>query len=95
MSDIAIMEPHAPPRRGVSGWKALERRLFSPGILILPLLIFLLIFFFWPAVRLMSFSVMTQNSQGLIGSPSRWPIMSGFSRSIFTRRCFGRRSASA
>ena len=57
MSDIAIMEPHAPPRRGVSGWKAL------------PLLIFLLIFFFWPAVRLMSFSVMTQNSQGLIGSP--------------------------
>jgi putative spermidine/putrescine transport system permease protein len=69
MSDIAIMEPHAPPRRGVSGWKALERRLFSPGILILPLLIFLLIFFFWPAVRLMSFSVMTQNSQGLIGSP--------------------------
>ncbi|EMS99591.1 binding-protein-dependent transport systems inner membrane component [Agrobacterium tumefaciens str. Cherry 2E-2-2] len=69
MSDIAIMEPHAPPRRGVSSWKALERRLFSPGTLILPLLIFLLIFFFWPAVRLMSFSVMTQNSQGLIGSP--------------------------
>jgi putative spermidine/putrescine transport system permease protein len=69
MSDIAIMEPHAPPRRGVSSWKGLERRLFSHGILILPLLIFLLIFFFWPAVRLMSFSVMTQNSQGLIGSP--------------------------
>ncbi|CUX50285.1 MULTISPECIES: ABC transporter permease [Rhizobium/Agrobacterium group] len=69
MSDIAIMKPHALPRRGISGWKAIERRLFSPGILILPLLIFLTIFFFWPAIRLMTFSVMTQNSQGLIGSP--------------------------
>ncbi|KNY33453.1 ABC transporter permease [Agrobacterium sp. SUL3] len=69
MSDIAIMKPHALPRRGISGWKAIERQLFSPGILILPLLIFLTIFFFWPAIRLMTFSVMTQNSQGLIGSP--------------------------
>ena len=69
MSDIAIMKPHALPRRGISGWKAIERRLFSPDILILPLLIFLTIFFFWPAIRLMTFSVMTQNSQGLIGSP--------------------------
>jgi len=69
MSDIAIMKPHALPRRGISGWKAIERRPFSPGTLILPLLIFLTIFFFWPAIRLMTFSVMTQNSQGLIGSP--------------------------
>ncbi|MFB9949035.1 ABC transporter permease [Rhizobium puerariae] len=69
MSDIAIRKQDPAQGRDVFGWKAIERRLFTPGVLILPLLIFLLFFFFIPAIRLMIFSVMTQNAQGVIGAP--------------------------
>lgn len=69
MSDIAIMKQDGRLRSELSGWKAIERRLFAPGMLILPLLIFLLIFFFIPAIRLMVFSVMTQDTKGVIGTP--------------------------
>lgn len=69
MSDITLMKPDAPPRNDVSLWKSIESKIMSPGILILPLLIFLVFFFFIPAIRLMSFSVMTQNTQGIIGTP--------------------------
>ncbi|PWC15581.1 ABC transporter permease [Brenneria roseae subsp. americana] len=41
----------------------------SPSLLIVPLLVFQIFFFFVPAIRLMSFSVMTQSSTGDIGSP--------------------------
>jgi putative spermidine/putrescine transport system permease protein len=37
--------------------------------MILPLLLFLLFFFFIPAAKLMLFSVLTQNSQGVVGAP--------------------------
>ena len=69
MSDIAIMKQDGHLRREAFGWKAIERRLLSPGILIVPLLVFLLFFFFIPAIRLMAFSFMTQNTQGVIGTP--------------------------
>ncbi len=69
MSDFATMKQATAPRDGALLWKSIERRLFSPGILILPLAIFLLFFFFIPAIRLMTFSVMTQNAQGVIGAP--------------------------
>ncbi|OHV80531.1 ABC transporter permease [Rhizobium sp. LCM 4573] len=69
MSDIAIMKQDGRLHSELSGWRAIERRLFAPGMLILPLLIFLLIFFFIPAIRLMVFSVMTQDIKGVIGTP--------------------------
>lgn len=50
------------------GW--LRRQVVgSPNWMILPLLIFLTVFFFMPAIKLMLFSVMTQDPQGRIGTP--------------------------
>ncbi len=69
MSDFATIKQASSPRGEGLLWKSIERRLLSPGILILPLAIFLLFFFFIPAIRLMTFSVMTQNAQGEIGAP--------------------------
>ncbi|AYD03752.1 ABC transporter permease [Neorhizobium sp. NCHU2750] len=69
MSDVSIMDGNQAASRNNSVWKAIEKRVFTPGILILPLLAFLILFFFIPAIRLMSFSFMTQNAQGVIGAP--------------------------
>ncbi|WP_435171071.1 ABC transporter permease [Falsirhodobacter sp. 1013] len=49
--------------------RPLLQRLQSPSLLILPLLIFLLVFFFMPAIKLMLFSIMTQDAQGRVGAP--------------------------
>lgn len=69
MSDSVIVQAPPSSGKGLCSWKSIERRVFSPGALILPLLLFLLFFFFIPAVKLMSFSVMTQTPQGAIGTP--------------------------
>lgn len=69
MSDISIMDGNQTVSRSSAGWKALEKRLFTPGMLLLPLLVFLVLFFFIPAIKLMSFGFMTQNAQGIIGAP--------------------------
>ena len=53
-----------------SSWRdSIAERLFSPSLMILPLLIFLLFFFFIPAAKLMLFSLLTQDSQGVVGTP--------------------------
>lgn len=39
------------------------------GLLALPLLIFLLVFFFLPAINLLAFSVMTQDAKGIVARP--------------------------
>ncbi|MGK3114300.1 ABC transporter permease [Candidatus Pantoea formicae] len=41
----------------------------SPALLIIPLLVFQLFFFFAPAVKLLLFSLMTQSADGNIGTP--------------------------
>jgi putative spermidine/putrescine transport system permease protein len=53
-----------------SSWRdSIAERLSSPNLMILPLLVFLLFFFFIPAAKLMLFSVLTQDSQGVVGTP--------------------------
>ena len=69
MTDITMTKQETAPDRAFSIRRAVEQRIFTPGILIVPLLIFLIVFFFIPAIRLMSFSFMTQNAQGIIGQP--------------------------
>jgi putative spermidine/putrescine transport system permease protein len=44
-------------------------RLQGPNMLILPLLAFLVVFFFIPAIKLMLFSVMSQDAAGRVGAP--------------------------
>lgn len=69
MTDIAILKRDSVPERAAGLRKAIGQRLLSPGVLIVPLAVFLLLFFFIPAIRLMSFSFMTQDARGVIGSP--------------------------
>jgi putative spermidine/putrescine transport system permease protein len=57
------------PLRSSEIMRRLSTRLLSPGIMIVPLLIFLLVFFFLPAIRLMLFSFMTQDARGIVGPP--------------------------
>lgn len=58
-----------PLRSRKNHWALLGRRLQSPSLLLLPLLVFLSIFFFIPAIKLMLFSFMTQDAKGLVGAP--------------------------
>ncbi len=69
MTDIAILKRDSVPARAAGLRKAIGQQLLSPGMLIVPLAVFLLLFFFIPAIRLMSFSFMTQDTRGVIGSP--------------------------
>lgn len=58
----------AQPRETPGAW--LHRQFVgSPNWMILPLLAFLVFFFFLPSIKLMLFSVMTQDAQGRIGAP--------------------------
>jgi putative spermidine/putrescine transport system permease protein len=52
-----------------SRWLSRRRIALSSGLLAVPLLLFLFYFFFYPAVSLLFSSVLTQNSQGVIGRP--------------------------
>jgi putative spermidine/putrescine transport system permease protein len=58
-----------PLRSRKNHWALLGRRLQSPSLLLLPLLVFLSIFFFIPGIKLMLFSFMTQDAKGLVGAP--------------------------
>ena len=41
----------------------------SVGLLALPIALFLVVFFFYPALRILMFSFMTQDSKGVTGLP--------------------------
>jgi len=63
---VAVLGVETPPvaRQG-SRW-----RLALPvGLLAMPMLAFLAYFFFYPAIRLLFSSILTQNSLGIIGRP--------------------------
>lgn len=66
---VTSIQSAAPSRVRRDYWAILGRALQSPSLLLLPLLAFLSFFFFVPAIKLMLFSLMTQNAQGVVGTP--------------------------
>jgi putative spermidine/putrescine transport system permease protein len=64
-SDTQVLEPASSrPKEGVA------LRLTLPAFLLaVPILIFLAIFFFYPAINLLFFSLLTQDAKGIVGPP--------------------------
>lgn len=61
---IEVAVPTLTGRRAGPAW-----RKFSAGVLALPIGLFLGFFFFYPAVNLLFFSVLTQDARGIVGRP--------------------------
>lgn len=72
-----------------------QRAMLVQMLPLLPLTLFLLAFFFYPAIKLLGYSVLTQNDQGIVGTPVTAAHYLHFSHAALYEEDRGRRCGSA